>query len=759
MARRAALDLSGTWRAAPVGPGDELQPSHATDALDDSDWEPVPVPGHWRSTEAFAGHDGPLAFRTRFDAGDARPGTSERSFLVVEGVMAAGDVWLDGTYLGDTSGYAVPHWFEVTELLRRREEHLLAIEVHNDPVGTGRTRDLTGALGRSALLGGGHNPGGIWRSVGVHTTGPVRIRHSRLQCPEADPDQAVLAVRVVLDSDEPRNVTLRTWVARARDDAPLDPAPSAEGGDDPLAEAVVVTEREQPLATGENRIELTVPVPRPALWWPRALGPQPLHDVGLEVIVEDGVSDSHLWRTGLRQVRMDDFVTTVNGERLFLKGVAVAPTRELLAEADPEEVAADVTRAAEAGLDLLRVHGHIARPELYAEADRKGVLLWQDLPLQWALQRAAKPAARQLARHAVDELAHHPSLLLWCAHHEPWAGDPRTWRRGEPAAERRSRLRWLAGQALPSWNRTMLDRSVAEVLSTSDRSRPVLPHSGVWPHPPQLSGSATHLWAGWRWGRIEDLARLLRWWPRLGRFVAEFGAQAPAGAGELLDVDGTAAERWPDLDWEELSERFALEVGSLRRQVPPGDHDSLADWSAAAQAHQAEVVRRHTEALRLLKYRPTGGFAAFALADPAPGATAALLDHDRRPKPAWQAFVDACSPVIGVTGELPELLAPGDEVALEVHVVSDLRAPLSGVRAVAELCWGHRTGSPFHRVGWEGELEADSVERVGTLALVVPTPPGVPAGAPSTLTLTLTVEHDGRVLHRRCTARTLGGRQ
>lgn len=753
MARRAALDLSGLWRAAPVGGGDELNPRHTTDEVDDSTWEQVPVPGHWRSTDAFADADGPLAFRTRFDGEPARPGPDDRSFLVVEGVMAAGDVWLDGTYLGDTSGYAVPHWFEVTELLRQRDDHLLAIEVHNDPVGTGRTSDLTGALGRSALLGSGHNPGGIWRPVSLHTTGPVRIRHSRLRCAEADPERATLALRVVLDSDEPRTATLRTWVARAVVDAPL---PGRRGAEQGLDRAVVVTEREQPLATGENRIEYTVPVPDPDLWWPRALGGQPLYDVGLEVVAEDEVSDSHRWRTGLRQVRMHDFVTTVNGERLFLKGVAVGPTRELLADASGVEVAADVARAADAGLDLLRVHGHLARRELYDEADRRGVLLWQDLPIQWALQRQAKAAARQLARHAVDELAHHPSLLAWCAHHEPWSGDPRRWRNGRPEAVRRARLRWLAGQVLPSWNRSVLDRRVAETLSDSDGSRPVLAHSGVLPHLPQLSGSATHLWPGWRWGRIEHLGRLLRWWPRLGRFVAEFGAQAPAGAGELLDVDGRADERWPHLDWDELSDRFALELGSVRRQVPPERHRSLAAWTEAAQAHQAEVVCRHVETLRRLKYRPTGGFAAFALADPAPGATAALLDHERRPKPAWEALVAACAPVIGVLDEPPAEVRAGDALDLDLHVVSDLRTALVGVRATVEARWCHRPGAPLVRRGWEGDLAPDSVERVGTLSLVVPTPPPGSGGDPAALELALVVEHDGEVLHRRVARRSVG---
>ncbi len=756
MARRSSIDLSGRWRAAPASV-DDLHLRYPDESVDDSTWERVPVPGHWRSTEAFAHHDGPLVYRTRFDGAAATPEAGERSFLVVEGVMAVADVWLDGTYLGDTSGYVVPHWFEVTDLLRHRAEHLLAMEVAHDPVGTGRTRDLTGALGRSALLGEGHNPGGIWRPVRLHTTGPVRIRHCRLRCTEAGSERATLAVRVVLDCDEPRSVTLRTWVAKV-DDAVASGERSAGSGDDALDQAVAVVEREHPLATGENRIEFIVPVPRPELWWPRALGAQPLYDVGVDVLVDDDVSDVHRWRTGLRQVRMDDFVTSVNGEQLFLKGVAVGPTRELLAEATPDEVAADVRLAADAGLDLLRVHGHIARPELYEEADRLGVLLWQDLPIQWALQRQAKSSARRLARHVVDELAHHPSLLVWCAHHEPWGGDPRTWRAGTASTRRRARLRWLAAQALPSWNRTFLDRAVAETLATSDGSRPVLPHSGVWPHLPQLSGSSTHLWAGWRWGRPGDLGRLLRWWPRLGRFVAEFGAQAPGADGGVLDPDGDAAQRWPDLDWRDLSARFALELGPVGRHVPPHQHPSLADWAAAAQAHQAEVVRRHVETLRRLKYRPAGGFAAFALGDPAPGATAALLDHERSPKPAWDAFVAACAPVIAVLDELPEVLRTGDRVALDLHVVSDLRAAVEDLRAEVVVRWHGAAGEPIVRRGWEGAVGPDEVVRVGAVGFVVPEPPAAAApaaAAPAVLDVEVVLRRGGQVVHRRCAHRTL----
>ena len=51
------------------------------------------------------------------------------SWLVFDGIFYLGDVWLDGTYLGDTEGYFFPHEFDVTEHVAGRAEHLLAMEV------------------------------------------------------------------------------------------------------------------------------------------------------------------------------------------------------------------------------------------------------------------------------------------------------------------------------------------------------------------------------------------------------------------------------------------------------------------------------------------------------------------------------------------------------------------------------------------------------------------------------------------------------
>src|SRR5262249_35238698 len=131
--------------------------------------------------------------------------------------------------------------------------------------------------------------------------------------------------------------------------------------------AVVAEHRlEHHVSAGENRVTWRLAVENPDLWWPHALGEQPMYDVTVEVTPLDGLpSDRRSVRPGLRQIRMKRWIATVNGERLFLKGANQGPTRMALGAATAAELEADVALAKQAGLDLIRVHAHVSRPELY----------------------------------------------------------------------------------------------------------------------------------------------------------------------------------------------------------------------------------------------------------------------------------------------------------------------------------------------------------------------------------------------------------
>jgi len=203
--------------------------------------------------------------------------------------------------------------------------------------------------------------------------------------------------------------------------------------------------------------------------------------------------------------------------------------------------------------------------------------------------------------------------------------------------------------------------------------------------------------------------------PRLARFVTEFGAQAvPESAGFM------EPERWPDLDWDRLGHRHALQKALFDRHVPPAEHETFESWVDATQAYQAQVVRRHVEELRRIKYAPTGGFAQFCFADGHPAITWSVLGHDRAPKLGFDALRAACRPVIVVADRLPEVVRPGEPLALDVHVISDLRTAIDGAQVEARLSWpgGERTWR------WAGDVPADACVRVGRVDGRAPDGPG-----------------------------------
>ncbi|MCY4425091.1 MAG: hypothetical protein OXC06_18685 [Acidimicrobiaceae bacterium] len=515
------MDLGGTWRIAAATEG-RRRTFHEFD-FDDSGWATTPVPSHWAQGAAGGGADlaseESVLYRRRFEGpadAAAAPETGTggtRWWLRIEGLAQQGDIWLDGSYLGHTDGYFVPHELEVTDQIGARSEHLLAIEAtcrrFRDP--DNRTT-LTGALQDPELCGSDDMiVGGLWRPVRLRSSGTVAIRHARAICAEVHTSgdrgrgrsggerTARLALRAVLDVPGGGAVSLRTRVA------------GTEHVHDHHA------------AVGENRVEWTVDVADPPLWWPHSLGDQRLCDLEMEALAGGEVHDRRRFRIGFRSVEMRRWVLHVNGERLFAKGANLLPTKPLLGTASPSEVADDIRAARNAGLDLVRPIAHIAREEFYDTADELGMLVWQDLPVRGVMSRGVVGEARRQAREAVDLLGHRPSVALWCAHDDPF---PRT-RRPSATPAAWSRLG-------PSWNRDVLDRRLGRVLSRCDGSRPVVSHTAVPPHFPSLEGTTSQLWFGLHGGRAADLAPRLARVPTMGQFVSAFGTPVRADQPEVV---------------------------------------------------------------------------------------------------------------------------------------------------------------------------------------------------------------------------------
>ena len=198
----------------------------------------------------------------------------------------------------NTDGYFVPHEMEVTKQITEKADHVLAVEATCRRFGDPDNRaTLTGALQDPEIVGDGVPVvGGLWRPVTLWSSGLIAIRHTRVICADvrmgnkSHPTRARLALRAVLDV----------------------PDSSSPGSDIPDPTTVILRTRvadtehihEHPAAVGENRVEWTVNVDDPELWWPHALGEQVLHDLTLEVVTDSEVHDQRRFRIGFRKVMM-----------------------------------------------------------------------------------------------------------------------------------------------------------------------------------------------------------------------------------------------------------------------------------------------------------------------------------------------------------------------------------------------------------------------------------------------------------------------
>ncbi len=695
------MKLDGTWRASELT--NALLASAPDPDLDDSDWKQVEIPGQWASESELQDCEGPVVYRRWFE----RPeyGDDERVWLRLDGIIGDSEIWLDGNYLGESQEYFKPTQFDITSNLhcdgQPPAEHLLAIEVNNATKPNDRAkRSLTGSLRDSHLSSPG-SPAGIWKSVLIEKTGPVAIKHSRLLCTRATPESADLSFRLVLDSTQAGRIRIDTSITS--------PAGQATGGGT----------QDFTVASGENQIEWTTIVDNPELWWPAELGEQPLYEVALairiapledpaidelpehqldEIFAAADVSDRQQWRTGIRTVEVEKFIWKINGENLFIKGIVLGPTDPQEASGAAAKLAQDVSTTLAAGLNLIRVQGHISYPELYQRADAEGLLIWQDLPLVGGYAASARKPAESMARAAVDVVGHHPSVTVWCVHDEP---------NGAPLPEPKGELdplaligRHLGRHLLPSWSRSILDPLVRRQLRHTDSSRPVITRSGSLPGLADLDHSDPHLWLGWHSGKASDLANVLRKWPRMGSFLGGFGTQSVT----VKDWD-LQQPNWP-----------GAQQGAFKRYMPRRAYSDGASWAQAGRLYQAQTLRQHIETIRRLKYRPAGGFCLTSLVDAHPSGGFGILDYQRQPKPAFEAVVDSCRPVVIIADRPPSVVVPGEELSLQVHVVNDRRDVLDGVVIRTNVSIGDWT----HSKNWKGSIPEDTCAYVGSITFTVP---------------------------------------
>ena len=175
------FELDGGWLACEAE-GD-LHQRFVDPDFDETGWEPIPVPGHWRSTPAFAESDGPVLYRHRFPAtplaGRAAAFPHLRGRLLLRRRVARRRL-----PRGDRGLLRPPHLRDHRRRPGpggRRASTCLAVEVACPKEADRRAkRMVTGVFSHWDVLDPDWNPGGLWRPVRVVDSGPVRLERAPL---------------------------------------------------------------------------------------------------------------------------------------------------------------------------------------------------------------------------------------------------------------------------------------------------------------------------------------------------------------------------------------------------------------------------------------------------------------------------------------------------------------------------------------------------------------------------------------------------
>lgn len=246
--------------------------------------------------------------------------------------------------------------------------------------------------------------------------------------------------------------------------------------------------------TGETAAEMRAPVQketdlvltvrRVKKWWPNGLGPQPLYDLRVRYISEEGeVHEEERLTVGFRTVRIvrkDDtwgksFEIEVNGQDIFAMGANVMPYDAVYPNRTKKRSQFLLNSCVRANMNCIRVWGGGFYPDdsFYETCDEAGLLVWQDLMFAdgaYDFTDSFRKNCEEEIRFNLKRMRTHPCLALVCGS----AGCEAAWQSDPEAADGKA--------ALVNDYRDFFERRVPELVKET------APDVFYWPSSPSSGG-------------------------------------------------------------------------------------------------------------------------------------------------------------------------------------------------------------------------------------------------------------------------------
>lgn len=456
----------------------------------------------------------------------------DAAVLELDGLDTYADVFLNGALILRSDNMFVGHKVPVKSVLRKGENRLLirfrsAVKEalpqwetngFDYPADNDHSSKRVSIYTRKAPYSYGWDWGirlatcGIWRPVRLVFSDVARIedyyvRQASISASKADVDNRLEITNV---TSQPVSALLKVAYHYSANDTKE-------------------VQKQIELRPGENTVSLPVMIDNPYLWMPNGWGEPSLYKFTASVSVDGVEVASQERQVGLRSIRVvmeDDehgksFYFEVNGHPMFAKGANFIPDDALLPNVTPERYKRIFEDVKAANMNMLRVWGGgiYEDDKFYDEADRNGILIWQDFLFACTTYPHDPLFLKRVeaeAEYNIKRLRGHASLAMWCGNNEIYEG-VRYWGwknkyTAEAFAEMNRGYDVLFRQLLP------------DMVKRFDSDRFYMhgsPYEANWGRPESWKIADSHNWGTW-YGRkpFESFDS------EIPRFMSEYGFQA-----------------------------------------------------------------------------------------------------------------------------------------------------------------------------------------------------------------------------------------
>lgn len=391
--------------------------------------------------------------------------------------------------------------------------------------------------------------------------------------------------------------------------------------------------------------------------------------------------DAVLQVFGMRSFEMDSAREpqgqfSLNQIPVKLRGVnTMGHLQQCVMNEDWHQLVDDILLAKLCHVNFLRFTQRPVQAEIYDFCDRLGMMTQTDLPLFGVVRRNRVWEVIRQVEEMEKLIRSHPCNVLVSYINEPF-----------PNAMGRPH-RHLSRPELEAFFRAA---DIAILKNNPDRV--IKPVDGDY-DPPAPGLPDNHCYCGWYIGHGIDLGKLHKgYWQKVKPGwlygCGEFGSEG-------LDSEEVMRKYYPKT-WlpESLTHPRQWTPDNIVKAQSGWFHymwyetpEDLNGWIKASQAHQEWITRLMTEAFR--RDNRMVSFALHLLIDAFPaGWMKAVMDVDRRPKPAYFAFRHALVPLMTSLRSDRHAFFSGEEIIVEAWVCNDLhRVPQD-----ARLCYQMQAG-------------------------------------------------------------------